>query len=108
MLERRLPARECLRSPRLRGGSARASENTRHYSAAACTIRLSALFDGSADFVAPFRPGTIVIADVIQSQQISEHKPGVTRALADPAINNRVLFGTRSALIEIDFCQFRR
>src|SRR6266567_8844102 len=59
-------------------------------------FRLRALFDGSADFVAPFRPGTIVIADVIQSQQIGEHEPSVTRAFADPAINYCILFGTRS------------
>src|SRR5437762_789229 len=68
--------------------------------------RLCAFFDRCADFIAPFGPRTIVIANVIESQEVGEHKPSVTRAFANSAIDNCIPVGTDSALIEIDFCQF--
>src|SRR5467141_2650649 len=39
---------------------------------------LHTFFERRADFVAPFGPRTIVIADVIEPQQIGEHEPRVT------------------------------
>src|SRR5260370_18243968 len=64
---------------------------------------LSALLNRSADFVAPFGPCHVVIAHLIESQQIAEHKPGVTRPLADSAINHRVRARFHATLIEINF-----
>src|SRR4030095_15335507 len=73
---------------------------------------LRGFLNGCADFIAPFGPRTIVIADIIEPEQIRKHKPGVAGAFADPAINDRVCAGFYTALIEINFgqliCGFKR
>src|ERR1700682_1284289 len=67
----------------------------------------SALLDRSADFVTPLRPRTVVIADVVEPEQIGKHKPGVARALADAAINHGVGLRFYAALFEGNFRPLR-
>src|SRR5439155_22973990 len=66
---------------------------------------LCAFFDWRTDLVTPFGPLTVGIADVIESEEIRQHKPSVARAFAYPAIND--CFGVRlkAALIEVNFPQ---
>src|SRR5690625_6824853 len=44
--------------------------------------------DGHAYRVAPFGPRTIVVANVLPSQQVGEHEPGVGGALPDAAVSD--------------------
>src|SRR6266487_5929533 len=66
---------------------------------------LSALFDWRANLVAPFGPGAIVIAYVIEPEEIRQHKPGVARSVAYPAIDHRVGVRLDATLIEVNFRQ---
>src|SRR3954452_25619348 len=52
--------------------------------------RGSAAFDRCSDLVPPLSPGAVVVPDVVEAKQISEHKPGVARPFPDPAINHRI------------------
>src|SRR5690242_14953918 len=67
-----------------------------------------ALFNRHADAIAPFRPRTIVITDVVQPEQISQHKPSVTGALADPAIHHGVGIWINAATLNVNFLELRR
>src|SRR5207237_7418006 len=46
------------------------------------------VYDGRANEIAPFRPGAVVVAHLVEAQQILEHEPGVRAALADAAVSN--------------------
>src|SRR5438552_236944 len=52
---------------------------------------LLALFDGNADEGAPLRPGTVIVPDVRDAQELGEHEPCVGRTLADPAVGDSLL-----------------
>ena len=45
-------------------------------------------FDWDVDQVAPLGPGAVVVAHVLDTEQLGEHKPGVSRALPDPAVGD--------------------
>src|SRR6266567_4095803 len=62
-----------------------------------------ALLNRRADFVAPFGPRPVVIAHVIEAEQIGEDEPGVTGAFANSAIHDGVGARFHAALIEINF-----
>src|SRR5437868_1202571 len=64
-----------------------------------------AAFDGRSDLVAPLRPRAVVVSHVLQTEQIGEDKPGVARALANPAVNDRVRSRFQSAPFQINFRQ---
>jgi hypothetical protein len=49
------------------------------------------ILDGGADEVAPFCPGTVIVADVRIPQQIAQNKPGMGAALANAAVGDYVL-----------------
>src|SRR5690349_651909 len=87
------------------GSTTRASSNLPQLLLIYCS---RTLLDRRADFVSPLGPGTIVISDLIKPEQIGKHKPGMTGALSDPAINDRVCAGLHAALVEIDFGQLIR
>src|SRR5688500_15354783 len=36
-------------------------------------------------------PGTVVVADVFETEQLTQHEPGMRRALADPAVRDDFL-----------------
>src|SRR3954470_14763678 len=65
----------------------------------------SALFDWRSDFVAPFGPGTVVVSDVVQPEEVGQNEPGVTGTLSDAAVNNRIHVRVHAGLLEIDFGQ---
>jgi len=57
--------------------------------------------DGGADQVAPFGPRAVVIADLVEAQQILEDEPGVGAALADAAVGDDFVFaGDALGLVE--------
>src|SRR4051812_36569747 len=45
-------------------------------------------FDGRANKVAPFGPGAVVVLHVIDTQQILQDEPRMTRSFADAAIGD--------------------
>src|SRR6202521_5286 len=64
--------------------------------------RASFVDDGSADEVAPFGPGAVVVADLVEAEQILQNEPGVRAALADAAVGDDfVLAGDAFGLVEI-------
>ena len=44
--------------------------------------------DGGADEIAPFGPGTVVVADLVEAEEILQNEPGVGAALADAAVGD--------------------
>ena len=57
--------------------------------------------DGGADEVAPLGPGAVVVADLVEAQQILEDEPGVRTALADAAVGDDFVFaGDAFGLVE--------
>src|SRR5882762_1391395 len=52
--------------------------------------------DGGADEVAPFGPGAVVVADLVEAQQILEYEPGVRTAFADAAVGDDFVFAGNS------------
>src|SRR5205807_6995536 len=47
--------------------------------------------NGGADEVAPFGPRAVVVANLVQAQQIFEDEPGVGAALTDAAVRDDVV-----------------
>src|SRR5699024_6914353 len=71
--------------------------------------RVLARDDRGPHRIAPFRPGAVVVAHVVQPQQVGEHEPRVARALADAAVGDdlAVVAPTRlldSAVDLLEFC----
>src|SRR5699024_9210101 len=64
--------------------------------------RLGALRDRQAHAVAPLGPGAVVVADVLEAQQVGEHEPAVRRALADAAVDDRRRGGVEAELGLVD------
>src|SRR5207249_8732087 len=57
--------------------------------------------NGGADEVAPFGPRAVVVANLVQAQQIFEDEPGVGAALTDAAVRDDVvLSGNTLGLVE--------
>src|SRR4051812_13087508 len=52
---------------------------------------LCAFLHRVAHHVAPFSPGTVVVADVGEAKEIFQHKPRVAAALADAAVSDDVI-----------------
>ena len=48
--------------------------------------------DGGADQVAPLGPGAVVVADLVEVEQILQHESSVGAALADAAIGDDFVF----------------
>src|SRR6266536_3640198 len=65
---------------------------------------LGTLFDRDVDEVAPLRPRAVVVLDRFVAQQLSEDEPGVSAALADPAVR-RHLFFRRYALALVELAE---
>ena len=61
--------------------------------------------DRRVNQVAPLCPASVVVADLVEAEQVFEHKPGVRAALADAAIGDR-LFIRANALVAVKLCQF--
>src|SRR5271169_7246579 len=58
--------------------------------------------DGGADEVAPFGPGAVVVANLVDAEQIFQNKPGVGTALADAAVGDDfVIAGDAFGLVEL-------
>src|SRR5439155_11914059 len=51
----------------------------------------SSALDGDPDERAVFRPGTVVVLDVLVAQQLAQDEPGVSRPLTDAAVGDDVL-----------------
>src|SRR5262245_55690142 len=66
------------------------------------------LFNRRTDLITPFGPRAIIIADVLEPEQIRKHEPSVTGALTDSAINDGVRARFHAAVIEIDLRRFVR
>src|SRR5882762_4079678 len=60
--------------------------------------------DGGADEVAPLGPGAVVVANLVEAQQILEDEPGVRAALADAAVGDDFVFAV-DALGFVKFLQ---
>src|ERR1700730_2402087 len=58
--------------------------------------------DRHAHQVAPLRPAPIIVADVFVAQQMGEHEPGRTAALADAAVDDDVVVGAELRLVLVD------
>src|ERR1700682_2944272 len=57
--------------------------------------------DRGFDEISPFRPGTVVVANVLVAEEILEDKPRMAGALADAAIGDGFLIGDDAlALVE--------
>src|SRR5262245_24161124 len=52
---------------------------------------LDALFDRNIHQATPFGPRTVIVPDVGISKQLSQHKPRVTRTLANSAVGDDLL-----------------
>src|SRR4051812_5758014 len=63
------------------------------------------LLDGRADEIAPFGPGTVVVLDVLVSEQVLQHEPGMARSFADAAVGDhgRIGCGSRAAIELLQF-----
>src|SRR2546421_9421850 len=46
--------------------------------------------DRGSDCAAPFGPGAVVVAHVGIAEQLAQHEPGVSRALADAAVGDHL------------------
>src|SRR5580704_1705897 len=64
------------------------------------------LLDRSPHLVAPFRPRAVVILYVLESQKFRQNKPRMTRALANPAVNDGVLRGVETKIINVNLPKF--
>src|SRR5206468_13134949 len=64
--------------------------------------RTGSALDGDAHQVPPLRPAPIIIPDLVESQEVGEHEPGVAAALADAAVDDDVVprLDLRVVLIE--------
>src|SRR5215207_2546969 len=60
-----------------------------------------ALYRG-ADQVAPLGPRTVVVAHLVVTEEVGEHKPGVRGALPDPAVRYYVLPPAKAGLALVD------
>src|ERR1700687_346456 len=60
--------------------------------------------DGGADEVAPLGPGAIVVAHLVEAQEILEDEPSVRAALADAAVGDDFVFAG-NALGFVEFLQ---
>src|SRR5882757_7844907 len=67
-------------------------------------LRSDVLLDGNGDHVAPLRPRSVVVLDVVLAEQLVEHEPGVRRALADAAVGDDRLAG-QDALARVELLQ---
>src|SRR5690606_39505589 len=59
--------------------------------------------DGHPDRVAPFGPGTVVVADRVAAEQVLEHEPGVAGAFTDSAVDGE---GIGRAHVAVDGVEF--
>src|SRR5438874_3797949 len=63
---------------------------------------LRALLDRHVDEIAPLRPGTVVVLDGRVTEQLSQDEPGVSAALADPAVRRHLFLGRHAfALVKL-------
>src|SRR5215213_1993347 len=69
--------------------------------------RFGSLGDRYADHAAPLRPGAVVVAHVGVAKQLTQHEPGVARALADAAISDHVLVWS-NALAAVNLSELLR
>src|SRR4051812_4389609 len=65
----------------------------------------SSALDGNAHEVAPLRPAPVIVADLLVTQQMGEHEPGVAAALADAAVDDDVVTRFGSCLLLVDGAQ---
>src|SRR5262245_43247403 len=63
------------------------------------------LLDGRADQVAVLGPAAIVVADVLEADEVAEHEPRVTGPLADAAVGDRRLVRVDALLLQINGTQ---
>src|SRR6516225_6837205 len=62
--------------------------------------------DRSAYHVAPLGPGSVVVANLFEPEQFSEHEPSLTGSLADSTVNNRVVVRLVAKIFLINFFEF--
>src|SRR6266446_814428 len=48
--------------------------------------------DRRADQVAPLGPGAVIVADLVEAEEVLENEPGVRTALADAAVGDNFVF----------------
>src|SRR4051812_7140682 len=65
-------------------------------------------FDRHADRVPPLRPAAVVVADVVEPEEILERKPGVAAAFADPAVRDRFLLRGELLRFAVQLLQLHR
>ncbi len=54
-------------------------------------------------FVTPLGPRSIVIFHILESKQLSQNKPGVTRSFSNPAVNDGVFRWFEAEIVDVDF-----
>src|SRR5439155_11864171 len=60
------------------------------------------LLDRQAHRVAPFGPAAVVVLHLLIAEQVGEHEPGVTGALADAAVGHDVFLRRQALLLLVD------
>src|SRR5690606_21159504 len=64
-------------------------------------------FDRRPDGAAPLGPGAVVVAHVLEAEQVGEQEPGVRAPLPDPAVGDDLLVPPEPALLFVDRPQLR-
>src|SRR5438105_1136500 len=67
--------------------------------------RQARTLDGGTDQVAPLGPRAVVVADVVEAEQVGQDEPGVARALADAAVGDDVVVGRQALLLLVDLTE---
>src|SRR5690625_6441747 len=100
------PCRRGRGSPRRSPGSPPASPTGRTWScsrsSAGDLTGLGADGDGQSHGVAPLCPRAVVVAHVLEAQQVLQGEPGVGGALADAAVGDHRLCGIEAELAGVD------
>ena len=60
------------------------------------------LLDRGAYLVAPLRPRPVIVLHIVESEELRENEPGMTRTFANPAVNDRVLSWIEAEVININ------
>src|SRR5699024_6250654 len=81
---------------------------SRQSSAARHLPGLGAGGDRHGHDIAPFGPGSVVVAHVVVAEQVRENEPGVAGAFADAAVGDDLIARAQAGLVRIEVLEFGR
>src|SRR3954471_7959881 len=64
--------------------------------------------DWSSDRISPLGPAAVIVSNILITQQIAKHEPGMARALADAAVRNDIVAGREPLFLLVDGPQLGR